>query len=350
MQKPKPLLVFAHRGEAQSFFKFDNLIAIKTPFENLYEGESYFLLISGEGHHSTLQKLSACCGLLGNKIDRLVNLGVAGSLTEELQIGSLASLRTIFFAHDGKLQFKSFTSSDPMAVLDGVTVTQRILSHEQDTQLKVYGSLVDREAWACGSVAQLFKLPFYSYKYISDRVAENTQEICQRIKETAELYSHELYQFYQGKLAVETPIENSLWTQLEGFYFSQTQKRKFSGMIKSLAIKEPNFSLTNESFQKKLQDIRQNIPRPKLRTNQLLIELENRLNPFRKILQQEVDGTLAPLKMAKFQVSYDKDFESSELKLTANINSKDQIENLIRGLKRFSLAEYKKIFDGEINV
>jgi len=351
MQNPLPLLIFAHRGEAQSFLKLDNLIATNTLFGNLYTGSDYYLLITGEGFHCALEKVAACCGLLGQKIDRLINFGICGSLSDQYKIGEIISLRTIYFAHGEKLQFKSFTTADNSACVDALTVTERVLSPTLESRLVVYADLVEREAWACASVANLFKHPFYSYKYITDRVANNSQEICQHIKDSAEHYGQQLYQFYRS-LRQTVPVERATLAppMLEGFYFTASQQRKLASLLKSLSIKVPDFSLAQDQSRQLLQKIREHTAHPKHRTQELLENLEFQLNPFKKVLTERIHNRLKPLEEAHFQVSYDKQFESDQLKLTASIDSTKQIMQLIDGLKKFSWEDYQKIFTGQIDV
>ena len=53
--------------------------------------------------------------------------------------------------------------------------------------------MVDQELWAVANSCNLFKIPFYSYKLISDYAGENTLQL--NFKAQAKSFSENLLQF-----------------------------------------------------------------------------------------------------------------------------------------------------------
>jgi purine-nucleoside phosphorylase len=91
------LLTFAHKNEAHVFIERKHTLPVDFSFPGLYRGDDQLLLITGEGVTSTLQKLSTVCEYFGGKLHQVLNLGVAGSLTSDLQVNQIYGIRKVFY-------------------------------------------------------------------------------------------------------------------------------------------------------------------------------------------------------------------------------------------------------------
>lgn len=187
----KPLLVFAHRGEASAFLTDPSLQPIDFLFANVFESPRELLLISGEGIHITTAKVAALCAAFHESISHIVNLGIAGRLHSSLEIGRIYSVHTAFAEEEEA----SFRSADENARFHCVSARKRVLDKSDASRLQNVAHMADREVWACGFISRLFNLPFYSFKLISDAPAEGVAT--QRIKQNAAGYSKLLHDFYR---------------------------------------------------------------------------------------------------------------------------------------------------------
>nr|NIP24013.1 hypothetical protein [Phycisphaerae bacterium]NIR93327.1 hypothetical protein [Gammaproteobacteria bacterium]NIW46580.1 hypothetical protein [Gammaproteobacteria bacterium]NIW98108.1 hypothetical protein [Phycisphaerae bacterium]NIX27828.1 hypothetical protein [Phycisphaerae bacterium] len=242
----KKLLVFAHRGEAKVFIKRGHFQPVGFLFNGLYEREGELLLISGEGVQSTTERLSAVCAAYAKEIETVINMGIAGSLTqntaegetEPIELNGIYSVRTVYGDNGSDIAFRTFTSDDPNARIDCISANNRVLEDDDAQRLSWFAQLVDRELWACGSVCALFKLPFCSYKLVSDVAGQGTD--CIDISHRAGEFSRRLYQFY-GELTAQkkrvAKAENHEWQLPDAFYATTTQRRQLASLLKNLTVK-----------------------------------------------------------------------------------------------------------------
>ena len=166
--KSKTLLSFAHRGEAQTFLKNGKYSAVEFAFDGVYESEQTFLVITGEGIQNATEKVTAVCAAFRAQISQVVNIGIAASLQDHIRLNEIYSVRTAYAEHYGKVAFKTFTSDDTTSQIDCLTAAERVLQKSYSDTLSAFAPIVDRELWGCASACALFKLPFRSYKLISD--------------------------------------------------------------------------------------------------------------------------------------------------------------------------------------
>ena len=191
--KPKHSSKAAISPSNQSAFAFDGLY---------YSTEHNLALLTGEGVQSATEKLAALCGAKHNKIQEIINLGVAGIVenSPKFKLGEVKEIRTSYLSLGHKMEFKSFSTfsyeSSPFHVCDIVTSSKRALKTSDCQKLLPFAPLVDRETWAIGSVANRFQVPFRSLKVLSDKVYEADQEdsleVCRLVKDQAPLWSQQL--------------------------------------------------------------------------------------------------------------------------------------------------------------
>lgn len=342
----RPLLVFAHRGEAQVFLKKLHLKSMPFHFDGLYQSDDAYLLITGEGLQNASERLSAVLATLRENVLRVVNLGIAGGLESDMDLENIFSIRTVYRSENAEMQFKTFTSSDDSASMDIISASQRILRRESAEKLKPFANIVDREAWACASTADLFKVPFYCYKLLSDLPEEGT--VCLDIRAQAERYSNLLYEFYQS-IKLNEPhakINSSSDLLPDGFYASTSQLRQLKTLLKHLCIKL-QISEAEVIQRANPEKIIERESKEKQRTSLLLQELTDILNPFNARLRERLDDLTAPLASAGCRVKFSRDYEDDEVTITARIRHPKHLKKLQNALGVFDYDAVLKVLHGE---
>lgn len=324
------LLHLAHRGEAQELIKHLKMSAVEN-FGHIYQNEHFYLIISGEGPDETLTQLAWCVGKL--PITKIINLGIAGSLNENYQAGEIYPVRTCYAYRENAPVFQSFTSISK-STIDCITTYARVLDDDFAQKLKPFAAIVDREVWACGKVAKTFKLPFESFKLISDMAGSSTE--CFDLKKRAQEFSHKLAEYFVLNYR-RLENEGKQKSQINfPFHVSFTQQKQI------LKLKE---KINDSVYFEKL------LAKPHIKDAHIFInELENFLNPILASVKARIDILNQPLEAIGAQVLYDKNFEQKKLKLQMEINSQTNIDKLNSTLKDFKFSDYEKLWNGEIDV
>ena len=190
------LLTLAHRGEALEFIKRKFTQSTEFHFPGVYRSEHDLLVLTTEGVQNTTMRLSSVLTYFGQRIDRVINLGIAGGLDDKLQLNQVYGIREVYHEFTGDMEFPSFRCKETHSKLDCVTAVRRVLDQAYIEQLKKIAPIVDRELWAVGAVCDHFKLPFKSYKLISDRAGERTNQ--DEVKSRASFFSKHLFDFYKN--------------------------------------------------------------------------------------------------------------------------------------------------------
>jgi len=199
----KPLLIFAHRGEAQEFLQQLPFQAADTAFKRFYETEQQALLLTGEGLRAAEERLSAFLNAFGKHISTVINLGIAGSLSDALPAGEIYPIRTAYREPEAGPAFPSFHSAAPAAQRDCISARKRVLTPAYAQRLASFAPIVDRELWAIASLCADYSLPFLAYKLISDRAGVDTSTV--DYKARARQFSEQLFDFYTTHLRTIEP-------------------------------------------------------------------------------------------------------------------------------------------------
>lgn len=170
------LLFFAHKAEAQSFLNKGNLKKIRLGVKSFYLGKNFVLYLTGSPPILPPTEL-----INQYNIKSVINLGTAARVNGKLKTDHIYEA-TQFSLHD-------FTQSE--VSLGGTLLTQDT-PYQQD-QNRVC-DFIDQEAYYLKQWCKNHKLPFYSYKLISD----SGEEDLSFIREQAKKYSDQLYEFYQN--------------------------------------------------------------------------------------------------------------------------------------------------------
>lgn len=349
MLDKKTAYIFAHRAEAQCFLKNWNAKPLQIGTLDLYESKYAFVLICGEGLQSASESTAIFLSLFDSKLSHLINLGIAGSLRKDLEPRQIYSVRSSYAESiHFKALFKSFSSADKEARLDCISSADRILSDNYADRLKPFAELVDRELWGIASSCQRFRIPFFSYKLVSDFAGNLTN--CFDLSHRAEEFSQILYDFIQEKkprLEVRNE-QNQLKFKASEFYFSKTQSRIFDHYIKSLKLKLATDCADDVLKQVNLNRILEKDIPPKKRTDILLQELSDLLNPFQKKLRKALDKETKKLREVGCDIKFDSHFESEHIRLSVGVDSEAQLERVKRALNEFSHTNISRIINGTI--
>lgn len=199
----KPLLIFAHRGEAQEFLQRLPFQAADTEFKGFYETEERSLLLCGEGLPAAHARVSAVLNAFGETLSLVLNLGIAGSLSDSLTAGEIYPIRAVYREPEGGQALPSFRSADPNALIDCISAQRRVLTLAYAKRLAPFAPIVDRELWAIASLCADYNLPFFAYKLISDRAGVDTSAL--DFKRRARQFSEQLFDFYTTHLRTIEP-------------------------------------------------------------------------------------------------------------------------------------------------
>ena len=211
-------LVFAHRAEAQVFLEQRAFKSVKD-FNHLYMDHECFLFITGEGIFETLCKITSLLTQFP-QIRSITNFGIAGSLDSKLRGRTTYLVRTIYGNLNQEFKFKSFSSSTTQSQVDCISCDYRVSDPDQKNHLSAYAQIVDRELWAIAYASSLKKIPWQSFKCISDQ-ADDTYS-CQSIKEKAEDYSRLLHETWIESAPKELKPKNEIEAP-SSFYFTFSQ-------------------------------------------------------------------------------------------------------------------------------
>ena len=330
------LLCFAHHGEARAFM-VNAKRQVLGIVEDLYHTDVGYILITGEGLYNSLQALTATLSLK-NEICNVINFGVAGSLSDDLNINEIIEVRTIYASADEGFEFKSFTLNEN-AKFDCISAYKRINSEKDSQPLRVIASIVDRELWAIAKVCHDFSRPLRSFKIISDFASDGSS--CLRVKEQAESFSQKLFEHYS---ALELPMKHSNIEQslLNNLYFTVSQKDLYLKLLSQLKLK---LNQTGGQIIETLMSKVDHSLKPKAKTAMLLKLMNEVLNPHRVEIEKQIENSLHLLRDNAIQVAYDKTFESSELELKIRFRSEKEKTSIIEKLKAFDFSKFEAVLD-----
>ena len=332
------LITMAHLGEAQGVIELFNLSRI-TP--SLFRGENLTCLITGEGPMEAATRTASQLGQINYQ--KVINLGIAGSLTPGLPLESIHPVRSIYLAIDGKPQFKSFKSLE--AGLDCITSFERILDSQKAVPLSGIGQLVDREVWGVAMAAKEAQVSFQAYKLISDQAG--TLGACEIAKDKAQEWSKELALHLKKILSVSETQETSF--QLAGFYFTFTTENQFKQLLKKISYRDDQ-SIEDVLSSLPINEIINAMPLPKERTKSLIKFMEEKLDPMKKSLEAGLKDWKRPFESKGITLQTDPSWESAEVKVSFTVSGQEDLLQKLDTLTKLELTPYHKLRDGSFYV
>jgi hypothetical protein len=232
-------------------------------------------------------------------------------------------------------EFKSFSTSSKSGV-DIISAKERINKSDNAKSLSFFAPLVDREAWAIGSVCTLLNIPFYSFKIVSDY--SNSEDICQLVSSQSEEISESLYKYF-SQLKIEYPInKEEIKSNLRT---TTSQRRLFNSLTKKMELKGIKYDHSEQNFGNLI---------PKKRTTKILEEMKKKLFPFEAALNEKLENHTKNLKTSNINVKFSKDFEDSSISLSFTVNNQQEFEKIISSLNSFPLQKTIDLLEGKIDV
>jgi len=316
------LITCAHYGEAQTLIESYHL---KKQENDLFCGENFDVLITGEGRMDTCVKTSLALGK--KKYDRIINLGIAGALRSDFKIGEIHRIRTIY----GENQFKSFT--DPEGEKDLISALERVKSLGEFSGL---ADLVDREAWSVAYCAKEAKIDFICYKVVSDHLLES----CEAIRKNQDELSMKIYESHQKIIPLcKNPIEFNT-----PFYMTFSQKQRF---LKLNEISTKKYHITfdqSESFKKINSDEIKLTPKEK--TQLFLDDWEAELFPLEAKVKSSLLCWLKKHQSEFLKIKPDTKLESEILTIEMKIKNHEDLQLASEAILKLNIEEFHRIMSG----
>lgn len=333
------LITMAHMGEALSVIEKFNLKKISA---ELFSGEKMMLLLTGEGPMEAAIKTALL--ISQHAFTEIINLGIAGTLDDNLKVGEIHEVRSLYLIQDFKPSFKTFQASGTR--IDCLTSFERILDIEKAQKLKGIGSLVDREAWGIAMTAKTHGVKFRSFKMISDRAG--TISACELIKEKAPLFSDALANFLQTKLD-DNETKSPQAFGISGLYFTFSTEHKFKTLLTKLSIKE-NTSEDEILNSLSLIELQDRKLLPKERTRLLMEEMENRIDPTKKILTNMKNAWAKNIESQGIKIQTDPNWENPQVTLSFDVSDDEELKEKVEILGKLSLKPYTDLMNGQFHV
>ncbi|OFZ45746.1 MAG: hypothetical protein A2381_14955 [Bdellovibrionales bacterium RIFOXYB1_FULL_37_110] len=184
------LVILAHKLEARHFF-FNYSFKKNPDFLNLYEHAQFNLFICQMGPIQALQNLTTLLEKINN-FDLIINLGISGALNHALQPDSIVAIKTLT---DASAIFHPIDTPD--GIYTCLTSENKILTPIDAATLTGI-DLIDMEACGLFQASHTYKIPFYSYKLISDFPHHGANE--DFIKSNFDTYSKLLFDYFKQQI------------------------------------------------------------------------------------------------------------------------------------------------------
>ena len=225
------LFVFASLGECSSFtenFVFEKKLVFRdySLLTSSFRKTDFSVLISGIGKVSSSSSITKIFNFFREKIDEIINVGVAGSIaptkaeilnavisTSLVQhdvdttpvgdpAGLISGINKVYFDADENIRKKLVNAASKAGVkpVEGIVASgdQFIATDEQRKRISdTFGAItVDMEAAAEAQVAYMLGIPFCSLKVISD-ANDHAKEYRENEKKAAELAAKIILEYLQ---------------------------------------------------------------------------------------------------------------------------------------------------------
>lgn len=142
---------------------------------SLYISEDFHFLRTGVGYKLAVNSLKSYLAI--HKPEMILNIGTAGALNTNFEIGSIVNVRSINCIEQSKIvNLPSFPGATSIIAGSVLTVREAIQSKTTKDELSkaFQADLVDMESYYFANIAQKEKIKFYSIKIVTDCADENT--------------------------------------------------------------------------------------------------------------------------------------------------------------------------------
>jgi hypothetical protein len=329
------LITMAHLGEAQGVIENFRL---KKHLSDVWLGEEFVLLITGEGPWESATRTAL--EISRHPLSHILNIGIAGTVCQKVKIGEIVNVRSVYLVGDQKPFFKTFQLG--ATGIDCVTSFERILDPQKAALLSGLGSIVDRELWGVAMAARTAGLPVSSWKMISDDAG--SLKACELVQEMA----HELSEKIAGKLS-EKFKEVEVSPLPVGFHMTFTMRHRLETLLTKLSLKE---GIGREEALRllPLKDLLLEDISSKERSKKLMRYLEQKIDPFRKVVTEVVSSLEKNFQKEGFKLSLDPTLENTKVTISFEAQDDESLKQKSTALKKLSLAPYEKLLNGSFDV
>ena len=189
------LLTIAHKGEAQAFISRKHNLAVDFYFTDVYRHEDEILLLTGSGKDSITERVAFVLRYFGDRISEVLNFGIAGALNDQLQINQIYGVKEICPEYQPTQERECYVTANLRGQVICVSASRPVLTDEHAAALTGFADVVDMETWHIAQVCKKMKVPFKSYKLISDYAGSKTDT--RAIRKNAATFSRHLFDFYK---------------------------------------------------------------------------------------------------------------------------------------------------------
>lgn len=333
------LITMAHFGEAQGVIE---TFQLKRSGPDLFKGENLCVLITGEGPFEAAVKTASLITEL--KPSQVINLGIAGSLKDDLDVGDVVEIRTIYLLQESKTYFKTFEASK--TGLDLLTSFERLLDPEKAGLFRGFGALVDREAWGVAMAAKSLAVPFLCRKVVSDKAG--TLGACELVKGKVEEFSILLAQEARKLTSVEL-VKPEIQINIPGLHFTFSMKHRLNTLLSKLR-------LTKEMSDKELfelagiDEILVLEISPKEKALRLLEAFEGKLDPFRAPAKKIIQDLKKDAHNLEIEIEADPNLENPKLKVTIEVRNNRELKEKTEKLSKLNLKPFERLMNGGTHV
>ena len=343
------LLTFAHRAEAQCFFDEFGLSQDKAQ-ENIFLDDHRIVAILGEGIEASIFNTTRVMQRFPN-IQKVLNFGVVGALPHPspLNLGQLISVNTVYGESAAKdFQFKSFSSSHSTSSIDCITAAHRVLNEDYASRLAPIAPMVDRELWGIAYVCHQMKLPWESFKVVSDFAGKST--LCFEVQAHAPQFSKQLFDAYlTSKNSNPTPNKISeIKKPWDNFYVTKSQGDKLEKLHLQFIKLFDEKKWTNFLEHPLVVDISNHKNfHPKQKTQKFLDVLTTYLDPSMARLIEKTHGLKQTYKKSDIDLKFDPQGDSEQFKVSFNVISEQDLNRKISQISQLPISDIQKWYEGE---
>lgn len=198
------LLLFAHKLEAHAFLAQGPCLKFSNSVTGLYRRKEDFILLTTENPKLINERLQSALLLLHHQISGVINLGIAGSLSQNYLQGRILPVGQ-FQIQLSMLTPSSIVKTSVKSEILCLTTQARILDQDMANQIKneyANAALVDKEGYYEASILSNWNpsISFSSYKLVSDLAGH----VCHNdVMSKAKQYGQSLFEFYQKNLFIK---------------------------------------------------------------------------------------------------------------------------------------------------
>lgn len=358
-ESAKILFAFAHRGEARAFIDHFQMRPMASRSSFLFESENAFLLITEEGKQAASEKLSFALGVFGEQVGSVINLGIAGAVSRNCQMGEIYEIRTAYAFLDGAPVYRSFPMTKlEKSKVDCITTEVRVLDSELASCLGAFAHLVDRELWGIASVCKFAGVPVRAFKLVSDDPRQGgSVDLCQDIRAKADMFSEKLLKHY---LLQESRIQNGIRPKIElvsegdqllafqdaDLHFTTSMKNQYQQLLsKNMFFNQ----LSEEELlqRAKLGELKKMKTTGKAKALLLIETLKEELNPSSKRAREALKRLSEEFRDFGIQLKFDESLETERVQFQFSATNGKEVDALVHKISQFSFQNLKNILDGE---